>query len=36
MKATIVYNAQYSPWLNPVEQLHQALKHRLAAGSVAK
>ena len=22
MKATILYNAQYSPWLNPVEQLH--------------
>jgi transposase len=36
MKTTIVYNAQYSPWLNPVEQLHQALKHRLASSSVVK
>ena len=26
MKTTILFNAQYSPWLNPIEQLFNRLK----------
>ena len=29
MKANILLNAQYSPWLNPVEQLFNKLKRQL-------
>lgn len=29
MKTTILFNAQYSPWLNPIEQLFNKLKRQL-------
>ena len=29
MKANILFNAQYSPWLNPIEQLFNRLKQSL-------
>ena len=29
MKTTILFNAQYSPWLNPIEQLFNRLKRQL-------
>lgn len=29
MKATLLFSAQYSPWLQPVEQLHNYLKRQL-------
>jgi hypothetical protein len=28
-KANVLFNAQYSPWLNPVEQLFNQVKRRL-------
>ena len=28
-KVTLLFNAEYSPWLNPVEHLFQALKQQL-------
>ena len=31
MKAILLYNPQYSPWLNPVERLFKYLKGRLRA-----
>ena len=29
MKANILFNAEYSPWLNPIEQLFNKLKQSL-------
>ena len=29
MKVNILFNAEYSPWLNPIEQLFQYIKGRL-------
>jgi transposase len=29
MKVNVLYNAQYSPWLNPVELLFGLVKRRL-------
>jgi len=29
MKALVLFNASYSPWLNPVEQLFKYLKSKL-------
>ena len=29
MKVNVLFNAQYSPWLNPVEQLFRHLKRKL-------
>ena len=28
-KANVIFNAEYSPWLNPVEQLFNLLKKRV-------
>jgi DDE superfamily endonuclease len=30
-KANVLLNAQYSPWLNPVEQLFNCIKRRMRA-----
>lgn len=30
MKAIVLFNAEYSPWLNPIEQLFNFLKTRLS------
>jgi transposase len=29
MKANILFNAEYSPWLNPIEQLFGLIKKNL-------
>jgi transposase len=35
MKVIVVFNAEYSPWLNPVEQFFGFLKSKLRASNVA-
>lgn len=34
MKVNILFNAEYSPWLNPIEQLFRYLKEKLKAESL--
>lgn len=29
MKVNVLFNAEYSPWLNPIEQLFGALKSKI-------
>lgn len=29
MKVTVLFNAEYSPWLNPIEQLFKHVKTQL-------
>ena len=35
-KVNVLFNAEYSPWLNPIEQLFQSLKRGLHPNDVAK
>jgi transposase len=35
MKVNVLFNAQYSPWLNPVESLFAHLKSRLSEAGIA-
>lgn len=34
LNVTLLYNAEYSPWLNPIEQLFSYLKRKLAKQTI--